>query len=332
MATATAPERALVTHEAKFRAMGTDVHLLVVGGSVVLLEHAQRRLEELEARWSRFRPTSELCRLNAADGRPVVVSDDTFALIERACDASKRTAGAFDPTVLPALERAGYDRDFDAIDPDDPREPTAGEPAPGCDGIALDPIVRAVRLPPGVRLDLGGIGKGFAADIVAEELLDAGAAGVCVNLGGDLRVAGESPSGDAWVVEVEIPVDRGEHADPPPLLALAEGAIATTSRCGRVWRRGTKLQHHVIDPRSGLPAVTPWVSATVVAARAVDAEPLAKAALLAGSVADAGAVLGDHTACGLLVDTNGVIHPAGGVDAFVVDRAGDRSANPSITR
>src|SRR5439155_18637591 len=140
-----------------------------------------------EAKWSRFRATSELCRLNDAAGAPVVVSPDTFALIARAVDAWRDTGGRYDPTVLAALEAAGYDRDFDAVARTG--APATGEraPAPGCAEVEFDPMVSAVRLPHGVALDLGGIGKGAAADAVSAELFDAalpGVRGVLVNLGG----------------------------------------------------------------------------------------------------------------------------------------------------
>ena len=123
--------------------------------------------------------------------------------MERAVSAWQVTRGRFDPTVLTALENAGYDRTFEAVDRDRMEPVGPARPAPGCALIELDRLVRAVRLPAGVRLDLGGIGKGYAADLVATELHRAGAAGVCVNLGGDLRVVGEPPDeAPAWVVAV----------------------------------------------------------------------------------------------------------------------------------
>src|SRR4051812_44601611 len=162
---------------ARFRAMGTDVEVLALGADADAMAElgtlAADALEAREARWSRFRPESELCRLNAAGGAPVVVSTDTFALIARAVDAWRTTAGRYDPTVLAALEAAGYDRDFDAVARSGAAAVDDGADVPGCAGVELDDLVSAVRLPADVTLDLGGIGKGFAADEVSAELLGA---------------------------------------------------------------------------------------------------------------------------------------------------------------
>src|SRR4249919_2803008 len=140
--------------------MGTDVEVLAVGADdaamTTLGALAADALEVREARWSRFRPTSELCRLNDAGGAPVVVSASTFALIGRAVDAWRDTGGRYDPTVLAALEAAGYDRDFDAVPRQAAERATPPTDVPGCGDVELDELVRAVRLPPGVALDLGG--------------------------------------------------------------------------------------------------------------------------------------------------------------------------------
>ena len=168
--------------------MGTTARLLVRGGAPEALDRAEDSLHGLEAKWSRFRPETELSLLNAAGGgRPVVVSAVTFALIARVVDAWRRTGGEFDPTGLAAIRAWGYDRDFAEVvsEPDDAND--ISHPFGGCADIELDPTVRAVTLPRGVTLDLGGIGKGYAADLVSEELVAAGAAAVCVDLGGDLR-------------------------------------------------------------------------------------------------------------------------------------------------
>lgn len=294
--------------------MGTDVHVIVVAEDEQVAHQLGRwaleRLEQLEARWSRFRPDSELSRLNAAAGRPVVVAGITFELLRHAVLSWERTAGACDPTTAASVAASGYDRDFRSVEPDGPalERPDVG-PSPGCAGIVLDPIVGSVTLPPGVTLDLGGLAKGFAADVVADELGAAGAIGVCVNLGGDLRVIGTPPRDDAWIIEVE-------EADDRPVLALAEGGVATTSRRRRTWRRGRTEYHHVIDPRTGAPARVPWLAATVIAGRARDAEALAKAAFLAPDVAAANAALRRGGATGLLVGGDGTSLGLDGVDAF----------------
>src|SRR6059058_5503483 len=158
--------------EIRFRAMGSEIHLVVMGDHR-LLDVARRRIDDLERKWSRFIPTSEISRLNANRGEPVAVSDDTFLLVRRALEGWRATGGRFDPTVLGDLVRAGYDRPFEAV----VVSPGVGVSAlrRDCGGIRLDVDASTVQLPAHTGFDPGGIGKGLAADLVAGELLAAGA-------------------------------------------------------------------------------------------------------------------------------------------------------------
>lgn len=281
--------------------MGTDCDLTLLGGTPELLDFAVDRVEELEARWSRFRPTSELLRLHGHPGRPVVVSDDTFAVLELALAAWRDTRGAFDPSVHDAVRAAGYTDDFAALPPDGGPVPP-GTPAPGLADVRLDPLVRSVTLPPGVHLDLGGIGKGRAADVVAAELLAHGAVGVCLSLGGDVRLAGEPPT-SGWIVDVEeLPGTR---------LALARGGIATSARTRRRWRRGGTDLHHLIEPSTGNPAAGAGRAVTVIAGTAAEAEVLAKALYLLGP-GPVAPLLAERGATGVVVDDTGDPHPLPG--------------------
>jgi thiamine biosynthesis lipoprotein len=270
----------------QFRAMGTDVHLVVVDGDPELLERAQARIEDLELRWSRFLPDTELDRLNhdAGTGTPTALSAITFDLVVNALDAWRETDGLFDPTILPALVAAGYDRSFDqGPGPSDGQPPVAEF---SCDDIVVDRDALRVMLPKGCSLDLGGIGKGCAADLVAEELIESDtAAGGCVNLGGDLRVFGDAPDGaPGWAVGLEEP----DNKDAVMLVVgIADGALATSSTVRRRWRAGGgDERHHLIDPRTGAPAVTNVQSVSVIAGSAMTAEIHAKASLIAGKPTD----------------------------------------------
>ena len=303
---------------ARFRAMGTDVEVLAVGadasGMARLGALAADALEAREARWSRFRPSSELCRINDTAGAPVVVSPDTFNLIALAVDAWRATDGRYDPTVLAALQAAGYDRDFDAVARDGGHPVGVHPTVPGCDGVELDRVVSAVRLPRGVALDLGGIGKGYAADVVSAELLEArvpGVRGILLNLGGDLRARGDAPEPDGWVVDVDDPLGTGRTG----LVALAEGAVATSTRLRRTWTRGGEHRHHLIDPMIGAPAASGLASVTIVAGEAWRAEVLAKAAFVAGPEAGAELVAAAG-ATGLLVTDAGEVVELDGLAAF----------------
>jgi len=297
--------------EVHFRAMGTDVTVLTLGAPPDAGADPATAIERLEARWSRFRPTSELCVLNAAATAPLVVSPETFSLVELAVRSWEMTGGRYDPTVLPAVVAAGYDRDFGDVAARGAGPAATTGPAPGCAGIELDPVVRAVRLPAGVALDLGGIGKGYAADLVARELVDGGARGALVNLGGDLRAVGDAPEPHGWVVAVDDPLDTGETG----LLALAEGAIATSTRLRRAWDREGVAAHHLIDPRTGRPAWSGLASVTVVAREAWRGEVLAKAAFIGGA-GEGAALIESSGATGLLVHDDGRVQELGGLSAF----------------
>lgn len=258
--------------------MGSRVHVAVVGGDVGLLDHAQLRLERLEALWSRFVPTSDLSRLNAAAGRPVEVAPETSALVRLAVEAWSLTGGLFDPSVLDAVEAAGYDRTFEEVRARRPIPATATA-VPGCGEVAVDGD--RVRLPLGVRLDPGGLGKGRAADLVATELMERGALGACVNVGGDVRVLGEAPPGAGlWAVAVE---DPGDPARPVTQIGLCGGAVASSSTLRRRWASTHGSVHHLIDPRTGRSSASDVVAATVVAAEAVWAEIFAKCLVVAGT-------------------------------------------------
>jgi len=313
--------------ELAFRALGSRCRIRLVldeGTGPVegerLLGLARHEIEALEQAWSRFRPSSELSALNAAHGSPTHVGPETFALVRAAVTAWQVTDGRFDPTVLPALEAAGYTASFDegavrhGTGDLPPRDEDAGPtPSPGCAGLVLDAPSTSITLPAGVRLDLGGIGKGRAADLVAHDLLALGAAGVCVDLGGDVRVAGRPPEGSGWAIAVAHP-DRSDVD--LAVVDLADGAVATSSRRRRRWTtdRGTEA-HHLIDPSTGAPTTSDLVAVTVIAAEAAWAEVYAKAALVAGS-ADGIALLADAELAAIAVTTDGAVLRAGPLDRF----------------
>lgn len=266
--------------ERRARAMGSTVHLLVgADDSGALADRALAEIERLERCWTRFRPDSELCRLNAARGTGKVrVSPTLWAGVSAAYDLWCETDGWFDPTVIDCLERTGYDRTFGEVSSDGPAPERGPQPTPGLAAVVLDASHRSVQLPPGVRIDLGGVGKGLAADLVADLLIDAGARSVCVSLGGDVRVAGEAPEG-AWRIPVEHPVGDGVAFD----AAVPSGAVVTSTVRYRGWWRGGRRFHHLIDPTTGDPADRGLHSVVVAAATAARAEGLAKAALVAGT-------------------------------------------------
>ena len=265
--------------------MGTRAHVIVTDGTNDDLDFAQQRIEDLESKWSRFRDTSDISRLNRAGGAPVVVSSDTVRLLRRCVQAWHQTSGAFDPTVHDAMVSCGYDRDFSRITNgtgDCTRTPGR---APGLSGVVIDAEHRVVSLPRGVRVDPGAIGKGLAADVVCRELRARGRTGACVNLGGDLRVSGRPPNGERWSVSVEDPLDASREL---MRVGLDDAAVATSSRLRRVWQRGEERFHHVIDPRTGRPAGIHTAAVTVIARSGWWAEVTATSCLLADDPVGAG--------------------------------------------
>ena len=227
--------------------MGTAVELLVEAAPGrtcrAALDAAEAEIRRVEARLSRFRPDSELSALNRR-GR-LAAGPELMRVTELALAARERTGGRFDPTVHDAVAAAGYDRSFELVPAMAEGGPEA--PPPGCGGeVRVDRRAGEIVLGPGVRLDLGGIGKGYAADRAASLLARAGPC--LVNAGGDLAVAGR-PRDEPWPVAVEVP-------DGALTLGLREGGMATSGRDRRRWWRCGEERHHLIDPARGRPAAS----------------------------------------------------------------------------
>jgi FAD:protein FMN transferase len=283
-----------------FPAMGTRVEALLDTPPSAAVRAALARMraefERLERIFSRFRPDSELSRLNEAGS--IEAGPDFRAVVELALAARERTAGRFDPTLYDAVVAAGYDRTFDELD-----EHAAGRPAPD-PRIAREVALTGqwIELGPGVRLDLGGIAKGYAADRCARML--APLAPCLVNAGGDLAVAGSRPDGP-WPVAVEVP--HGE----PLTLAVASGGLATSGRDRRRWRQRGEERHHLIDPATCRPAEGGPLTVTVAGPTATDAEVAAKAIFLAGADAEHEAERLGIPA--VIVHADGRVHLVGGL-------------------
>lgn len=291
--------------------MGTTAHLVMVGGERAGLEALVARLEDLERRWTRFSDDSELARLNRAAGSLTVLEPDTYRLLASAVEGWRRTGGRFDPTVASAMRANGYDRDFASVGP---RSEVETLPAPGCAEIMLVPGSNAVRLPEGVELDFGGIGKGFAADLLAEEAVERhGAEGACVNIGGDARVAGRAPTTHGWIIELAITADRDDAA---LRVALADGAVCTSRVDLRTWSGPEGNLHHLLDPTTGAPTGTDMTAISVVAGFAAVAELVTKAAVVAG-LDGAADLVEEFGAAAIAVDATGRRHTFGPIEAYL---------------
>lgn len=268
----------------EFRAMGCAMRAVMDSEGPearAWLDEVPRWFADWERHLSRFRPESELSALNGSPGRWTPVSAVLWAVLEAGLAAAQATGGLVAPTLLDAVEAAGYDRDFAGGAWAARGAPGARRPAPRPDlwrEVELDARRRMVRLPRGARLDLGGVAKGWAADTIVGRL--GGVAPTLVDAGGDVAVSGPLADGSPWPIAVASPLEPGAQLD---LLLLGAGGVATSGRDYRRWRQGAEDAHHIIDPRTGRPAQTDALSVTVVAPSALAAETAAKATLIRGS-------------------------------------------------
>jgi thiamine biosynthesis lipoprotein len=317
--------------EVAFPCMGSEVRLLAGPAAGRegerhlrrLLEDARDWLEHYARALSRFHPASELCALNA-DPRPVVPASPLLrAGVSAALWSAERSGGLVDPTLAGAMERAGYVTSragltpaplADALARAPRRRPAQAHPAASWRSIRV--TERAIERPPGVRLDNGGSGKGLAADAVAHRL--AGLPRFVVDCGGDVRHGGTEAERMPQAIEVVHPLTRTIAET----LELGPGAIATSGLDVRVWRTPDGGHaHHLLDPATGEPAWTGLVGATAVAPTALEAETLAKAALLSGP-GRGRAWLAEHG--GVLFDEHGgveLVGPLAGTFSITVPAA-----------
>jgi FAD:protein FMN transferase len=273
-------------------ALGTTARLAVwpPGHAGAAMAAVDAVLAALDRQASRFRPDSEISWLNNGAGGLFVLSDGFAEAVGVALQAARWTGGLTDPTVADALISLGYDRDFMTIDPDSGDPLPAAVPAPGWWQVRLDgPLL---HLPAGLRLDLGATAKGLGSDRAARAVLTATghAGGVLISLGGDIATAGIPPCGGWPILAAGQSGHDGAGApdtDPASaglgqLVRLPRGAVATSSIACRSWRRAGRMVHHIVDPRTGLPADGPWQTASVAAVTCADANAAATAGIVAG--------------------------------------------------
>lgn len=306
-----------------FHSMGCDVRLLIGppllgdGRSPAAVAQRERAyVEDFAARLSRFRGDSELSALNR-DSRPAVPAGPLLrAAVLAGLWAAERSGGLVDPTLIGALEDAGYATSHDgrrseslrdALDAAPARRPARAHPAQRWREVQVDDRQGVVRRPPGVRLDTGGTGKGLCADAVARRL--AGHTRFVVDCGGDLAIGGVGAQVEPYEIEIEHPLT----AETIRTVRVAAGGIATSGLNVRIWRDAQgRYAHHLIDPCTGTPAWTGLVGATALAPTALEAETLTKMALLLGPLGARGA-LARHG--GVIVHDSGDVEEIGPLDA-----------------
>ncbi len=288
----------------EFRAMSTDI-LLAAEGPADEMDPVFLQVEAFvaasERRFTRFSADSELSALNRSAGTWFDASAEMYEVLSLAFRFHQKTLGLFDPSILDALERAGYDRTIDEVRSLNGSIPHSGlasstiKPGPSIQAgrgagvqargkpgnfsdIRLDPALRRIWLPPEMRIDLGGIAKGWIAEQAARRMQKyVSACGV--NAGGDMFLIGLPQGAEWWEVGLEDPRVPSQDL---LTLQVEAGAVATSSIMKRVWQQGQQTRHHLIDPRTGEPAETTWLSVTVISASTALAEVFAKALLIAG--------------------------------------------------
>ena len=272
-------------NEITFRAMGSEIYCAVDSKHRRVKERLERvpaMFEAWEKTLSRFRADSELSQLNSRSGENVRVSETLWRVLKLARRAETWSEGLVTPLILNALEAAGYTQSFQEMQNNFlatnayPSQGNAVNPLPRWE---MNSTTHSIRVEPGARLDLGGIAKGWAAEQTAQYLGEVGA--TMVDAGGDM-VMNASPRWEgAWYVGIENPFAPDDDAG--PVLQITRGAVATSGRDYRKWTRDGVPAHHLIDPRTNLPAVTDVLTATVIAPTIFQAEVAAKVALLLGS-------------------------------------------------
>jgi thiamine biosynthesis lipoprotein len=286
------PDTALGTR--RFTSLGTSAHLLVTDPGVSDRARAllAGELDAIDRACSRFRPDSELWRVNHARGQTTRISSLLAEAVAVALAAAQVTDGDVDPTCGQSLARLGYDRDFAAARQNTSPLSQPAVPAAGWQAVELDRERHEITIPGGVVLDLGATAKALAADRAAVRIAASLNCGTLVNLGGDIRAAGAPPD-EGWRIGIvdnrgfdgEEAVDSPPPPGPPPydaVVVIRDGGLATSSTKVRAWSRGATALHHIIVPRTGMPADSCWRTVSVAAATCVDANTASTAAIIRG--------------------------------------------------
>jgi FAD:protein FMN transferase len=303
---------------AAWPALGMLIQLVVTdpGRLATARELLEDDLTELDLACSRFRPDSELTAIaNTARGAAGPVTMTVSPLLAEAIAVALRAAsltdGDVDPTVGGVLSSLGYDRDFGQVPASGPAVAVRVRVVPGWRSIRLERQTRRLRVPAGVQLDLGATVKGWAADRSAARIADRLGCGVLVSLGGDTSVAGQPPAG-GWRIRVQdLTALPGEPPrGPSVVVAIRDGGLATSSTAARRWQRGGDMLHHIVDPRTCLPAAPVWRTVSVAAASCADANTAATAAVIRGRQAPAW--LASLHLPARLVEPDGTVHTISG--------------------
>lgn len=258
----------------RFRAMGCEVLVVLPWRQSAAVGTVHDLFDRWDAQLSRFRPDSDLMRLNVLAGHAVRTGPLLRAVLGRALAAADATDGVFDPTLGGDLAALGYSRSFAELPANVDRVLTPPPAAASRRDVRID-ASGMVTVPRGVAIDLGGIAKGMAVDAAMAALRSRGVRSALLSAGGDLAVAGTLPDGEPWPVAVDTVWGT-------ETVTVSRGAVATSSTERRRWLTPAGEQHHVLDPRTRRPAAGGVTRVTVHAPSCELAEVAAKVALILG--------------------------------------------------
>jgi thiamine biosynthesis lipoprotein len=315
----------------EFRAMNTTVMLAAEGERAIEgMEAAKFFIDECEQRFSRFLPASELSELNRSNGEWVEVSRDLMEMLQLSLKYHQETDGIFDPSILVDLKRAGYDRSMDEIRVSGASSYSAPKriAPPAFGRIELDLSNKRVHLPPGLEIDLGGIAKGWIVDR-ATRLLNQYVPVCAVSAGGDILFRGQPSDGMDWDVYLEDPRDPTRMLTQ---LRIPSGAVATSSVSKRSWKQGEVPRHHLIDPRTGEPARTAWLSVTVICPTIIEADVYAKTILIGGWSSARKLLKANPGVTFIAVDLNGNLIGSSNYKEYIYEPATELFFSTRITR
>lgn len=294
--------------EASFYAMDTIFYITVFDGQKVhALQAARKEVERLDSLWSVTKPDSEISRLNRAEGKAMQVSKETMELLRYAQDMYQKTNGLLDVSLYPLLSAWGFTRDTQQVPSDEIIAQTlAGR---GIDRVQLERD--SVMMPAGVELEFGSIGKGYAADLVATTLRAYGATSAILSLGGNITVMGKKPDGTPWRIAIKDPSDTEKMLG---VVELSEESLATSGGYERFFIENGVRYGHILDPRTGWPAETDLLSATVIAKEGRNADALSTTLYILGLDRSIDFYLAYRDFDFILVTISGEVYISEGID------------------
>lgn len=260
----------------EFLAMDTYMTLTAYGdGAQDALKKAEDEIQELESKWSVTEEGSEIYKINHSDGRAVTVSKETAEVIRFALDMARETGGALDPTIYPVLTAWGFTTDKYRV----PEEREIQELLKqiGYESVELND--QSIKIPEGMELDLGSVGKGYAGDLAAEIVKDAGIHSALLSIGGNIQAVGSKTDGSDWRLAIQNPYGDGEAG----VLEVSDCAVVTSGNYERYFTaEDGKTYGHIIDPETGYPADNGLVSVTIVTKEGKKGDALSTAMFVKG--------------------------------------------------